>query len=148
MINLTPDPITLIAESGETTTIPASGYVARVETTRREVSSWHNAAPDQEFDVPIIEETPTEIIVGKDNARRKLVEKEHFPCEDEFGVGEGAGLLLVSREVAESAHVLRHPLAGRMVWASDRKVLEYNYDDGTDEVFGFHYHSFRRVPQL
>lgn len=124
MLNLTENAVTLIAESGETTTIPPSGYVARVVSTWDEVSSWHNAAPDQEFDVPIIEETPTEICFhntqGFEGGLIGTWTREN-----------PSGLLLVPREVAEAAHVLRHPLAERMVWVDDGKFGIVNHDDGT-----------------
>ena len=144
MINLTETDITLIAESGEVTTIPASGYVARVETKQRAVSSWHNAAPDQEFDVPIIEETPAEIVVNDGVEDGSFVDFIRF--YEDFGRSLEGKLFLVTREVAEAAATLKHPLAARMVWAADK----HEPHEGCCCAWAAcnAYHSLRRVPQV
>jgi hypothetical protein len=126
MLNLTDSPITLIAESGKTTTLEASGYVERVETTRRRTIS---SGILESFDgnmrlthlIPIIEETPTEIIVESEfwGGTKKLgdgMREDDTNEEGWFGVGNDQ-LLIVTREVAEAAATLKHPLCRRMVWA-------------------------------
>jgi hypothetical protein len=149
MLNLTDSPITLIAESGDTTSIEKSGYVARVETTRREVSYPLHARQDDGWccAVPLIEETPTEIVVDR-----------HLPGMSLRGIMwegteiEGDALLIVTREVAEAAATLKHPLWRRMVFTHGDDA---QYRDGQDEngkrIFGSlefqGYVALRRVPQ-
>jgi hypothetical protein len=115
MLNLTETAITLILESDETTTIEPSGYVARVETARREEQMVLVSRPEKatlanilKARIPIIEEAPREIHFQHfiDGACKKmpsiLVESEE--------------LILVTRDVAEAAATLKHPLWRRMVW--------------------------------
>lgn len=134
LLNLTETAIVLIAQSGETTTIPASGYVARVEYERRECDYFPIAKDDMtgtilKHHVPIIEETPREIVfVSRDEAqwRTGVIPYTQIPEHD---------LYLVPREVAEAAARVKHtcdedemccpenckphPLAARMVWAAE-----------------------------
>ena len=164
MLNLTANPITLIAESGETTTIPASGYVARVEYERTQVScrgvvdSFCSRPPyevratsggalcaecyacfkddgDPERNgwnacVSLVEETPREIVCDHPPLREEADHdtETHTVAEcvghsDLFEISFEDELLLVTREVAEAAHALKHPLVSRMVWASGQISL-------------------------
>ncbi len=151
MLNLTPDPVTLIAESGETTTIEPSGYVARVEYDRRDVDYFPVTKDDMtgtilKHHVPIIEQTPREIVADRDAQEWTLDTQLLLGIFSEVG-GSAETLLLVTREVAEAAAYVHphypwphscpsachkvgaehkfddrcdepHPLASRMVWAS------------------------------
>lgn len=148
ILNLTEHDITLIAGSGETTTTEPSGYVARVEYERRTVSGLGISAA-QQSDIPIVEQTPREIVIDAPPGGETV---------------EGLGfdtLLLVTREVAEAAAIWRvcqerfmeapcenrlhngpHPLASRMVWADNPTNVEvgpYKYSG----IIG--YRELRRV---
>jgi hypothetical protein len=110
MLNLTETAITLIDESGETTAIDPSKYVARVETTRQQVDGIY--APNFDSDdmpgpqpcVPIIEEVPTKITI---EPLTEIVEA--FGLLDFVdNLREGSVLLIVAREVAEAAYALKH----------------------------------------
>jgi hypothetical protein len=157
MLNLTPNAIVLIAESGETTSIPAFGYVARVEYDRREISDQlHECRGEGScFFIPLIEETPTEIVVM---APHLLLDdttsvKWSWPnVWNQFPAYHNEGLLLITRDVAEAAATLKHPLAARMVWADEPVWGDpegYGHCSACDaeysEIIG--YHSLRRVPQ-
>lgn len=158
MLNLTPEKICIIAESGEETTYEPSGYVARVEITRRKVG--HATIPGQRvakaIGAPIIEEVPTEIILLDDLGRQFNIAE--YLLAQKLCDGKDTSLLLVKREVAEAAayrgHIghgkeanngicLRpqcgpHPLWRRMVWAADFNGLSYQYAA---------YKALQRVPQ-
>jgi hypothetical protein len=129
MLNLTESPIILIAESGETTTIPASGYVARVEKAREEVGYPTTSSALNSL-VPIIEEAPTGIVIDCPDCKQP-----HRPYSLNAGIQrwcyqnqatEIPAILLVTREVAEAAATMKHPLWRRMVWAADE--IRYKCD--------------------
>ena len=132
ILNLTPEPITLLAQSGETTTIQASGYVARVEHERHEVAGVSAGPVPLDVPVtlvPIIEETPKELLVDEHVSR--LVRTYPFT----LGIAhllcvipeDAMPLFLVSQAVAEAAAALQHPLASRMVWPIEPVYYEDAY---------------------
>ena len=129
MLNLTAFPITLITEDDDAKTIEPSGYVARVETERRKVQMV--MPPGQHvakaLGIPIIEQTPTEIVVTVSAHDKDEVMEL---CWLILGNGPGDEfcslntLLLVTREVAEAAAYLEHPLAARMAWADEDSFVD------------------------
>lgn len=140
-LNLTGADVVLIAESGERTMIPASGYVARVEYERRlSVREPICDATDGGYitigsdDIPIYEQAPREIVFSCSEDKDGNIPSDFIAKV----AAKNQGLFLVSREVAEAAaqyverkcmptcdgddgcpREVRHPLASRMVWAAD-----------------------------
>lgn len=133
LLNLTESPITLIADSGEAHRIEPSGYTAQVEYERRQVGFeevyFHGSDRLKYVEIPVIEETPREIVVidsateindgGYDPVIRSALgcHEDHPPFFDELL--EAHALLLTTREVAEAAarkHKCRHGKCDAFVW--------------------------------
>jgi hypothetical protein len=176
MLNLTPNPIVLIAESGETTTIAPSGYVAGVHVTRTECDYFPVAKDDMsgtilKHHIPLIEEIPKQIVVHLKGEvwplDHTIIDAAAFNMYGDQGIGREE-MLLVTRDVAEAAAMpifpvsgcnccrgggcstvspKPHPLAERMVWP-DERVWE-DPCDGTDCIYAeiIGYRSLRRVPR-
>jgi hypothetical protein len=102
MINLTPDDISLIGRDGSIYPLHKSGYIAWIDKTQ------HESDADDNRQVPVYEDTPREIVMTTPTETRAPLGLHAF---------EDDGLLLVSQAVAHAAAMLKHPLAGRMVWA-------------------------------
>ena len=145
MLNLTANPITLLAASGETTTIEPSGFVARVETVRQYHSAYYFAAIANDAPcVRVIEETPRAIMIeDAKGVAFRLTTMENFTTETScIAVGEDK-IILVTRQVAQAARHFRHPLASRMVWPIEPVYYEDAY--GPQIVRG--YKALQRCPQ-
>jgi hypothetical protein len=136
MLNLTADRITLLvpdnAHESLTRTYEPSGFIARVEYKRREVGR-HGFPYRKQIEagtatLPIIEAVPSAIMTTTPGNADVALGRHAFESED---------LLLVSREVAEAAATLSHPLASRMVWV-DSPARELNGAPGSAlEVIGY-----------
>jgi hypothetical protein len=142
LINLTEATITLIAESGETTTVPASGYVARVETVLREAYDGNTLV--RFGDLIVYEDYPKKIAF---DWRASYVILLRESCEEwQDRMLRENQMLLVSREVAEAASMLKHSLAARMVWVADKHDPHEGCCCAWEACNA--YRSLRRVPQV
>lgn len=162
MLNLTPDPIVLIDDNGKTE-IPASGYVARVEYERQTVAFeqayFHDRDRFKYVEVPVIEETPKEIVLVRSSTQEPVSWSWANPRTT-------TSLYIVSREVAEAAARYRHfsqgtmwthgegvpytqigahPLAARMVWAANPQYKPYDPHETPEETVFLGYRELRRV---
>jgi hypothetical protein len=160
MLTLTGKSVTLLAESGESTTIPPSGYAARVESMRIRMGDapfyqWrvadnHNGHYEG---ISIYEEATKRIVVdlkpdemcpdGVWPLDYDIIDAAAFCMYGQQGIGRDE-MLLVTREVAQAAAFLAHPLEERMVWAD---APEYNIGKHgrlIDTVRG--YRELRRMP--
>ena len=147
ILNLTDVDMTLILEERmPAKVVPASGYVARVEISRKAVAAfdfpYRLEIECGTYSFPIYEETPTEIIFDVPPEKRETWGLDHPLDELKSQLNENPSLLvLVTREVAEAAATLKHPLWRRMVFVG---LGEYT---GTHDDESIGYRALRRVPQ-
>lgn len=168
MLNLTDTAITLLTASGEERRIEPSGHVARVEYERREVDDYGFDAMPEDVSVPIVEETPKEIVVRvRDKHEYDLCTALDHALEQYPQLPDDP-LLLTTREVAEvaarkhecadgslecdwasrpggvcSKKGKSHPLAARMVWAASPA---YGVGESAYTTHPIGYRELRRVP--